>query len=188
LLPLLCAQATLVLGLDAEHHTRGFTQANAPELSRCGRFSEMIPRDAKISTADPVAGLSQACALGIRENLEGYRQLAGQTKRRAISSIAAGMLSTIHRDVPEGCVMAALGPDLSRANLSTRQEVTRGIKNILDWFSELIPGKSKTRGREKAVATYATIVGALLLARAVDDPKLSEEILKTARASTTANA
>jgi TetR/AcrR family transcriptional repressor of nem operon len=84
--------------------------------------------------------------------------------------------------------MAALGPDLSRANLSTRQEVTRDIKDILDWLSELIPGKSKTRAREKAVATYATIVGALLVARAVDDPELSDEILEAARASISANA
>jgi hypothetical protein len=31
--------------------------------------------------------------------------------------------------------------------------------------------------------TYATIVGAITLSRAVDDPKLSDEILKAARAS-----
>jgi TetR/AcrR family transcriptional regulator, transcriptional repressor for nem operon len=131
--------------------------------------------------------ISQACALGIRENLEGYKQLAAENKRNAVKSIAAGMLSALHRDVPaEGCVMAALGPDVSRADPSTRHEVTQGIKSILDWLSRLIPGNSEKRTREKAVATYATIVGAVMLARAVDEPKLSEEILKAARASITA--
>lgn len=128
--------------------------------------------------------ISQACALSIRENLEGYKQLAAGNRRNAVRSIATGMLSAIHRDVPaEGCVMAALGPDLSRADPSTRHEVTEGIKNILNWLTELIPGSSRKRNRENALATYATIVGAVLLARAVNEPELSEEILKAAQAS-----
>jgi TetR/AcrR family transcriptional repressor of nem operon len=131
----------------------------------------------------------QACALGLRENLAGYQQLAAEGRRQPLRSIADGMLSALHRDVPaEGCVMAALGPDISRADPSTRHDVTQGIDNIVTSLSELIPGKSKAKKREKALAMYATIVGAVMLTRAVDEPELSEEILKAARAHITAGS
>jgi TetR/AcrR family transcriptional repressor of nem operon len=88
--------------------------------------------------------------------------------------VAAGMLSAGHRDAPaEGCVLAALGPDISRADPSTRHEVTKGIKNILDCLGGLISGSSSKKIRQKSLSTYATIVGALVLARAVDEPELS---------------
>jgi TetR/AcrR family transcriptional repressor of nem operon len=44
----------------------------------------------------------------------------------------------------------------------------------------LVPGRSADARREKALAIMAGLVGALMLARAVDDPKLSEEILEAA--------
>jgi hypothetical protein len=39
-------------------------------------------------------------------------------------------------------------------------------------------GRSPAAGREKALATMAGLVGALILSRAVDDPALSDEILE----------
>lgn len=128
--------------------------------------------------------IAQACALGLHENLEAYKQLGAKNGLNAIKAVAAEMLSAIHRDLPsEGCVMAALGGDVSRGERATRREVTKGIKNILDCLHELAPVSSNKRARKQALATYATIVGAITLSRAVDDPKLSDEILKAARAS-----
>jgi TetR/AcrR family transcriptional repressor of nem operon len=43
-----------------------------------------------------------------------------------------------------------------------------------------VPGRSKAARREKALATMSGMVGALVLARAVDDDALSEEILRAA--------
>jgi hypothetical protein len=48
---------------------------------------------------------------------------------------------------------------------------------------QLVPGKSKAARRQKAVSTYATLVGAMVLARAVDDRALSQEILDAGLAS-----
>ena len=38
----------------------------------------------------------------------------------------------------------------------------------------------KAARRKRALATYATLVGALVVARAVDDPALSNEVLHAA--------
>ncbi|MGC1780050.1 MAG: hypothetical protein WBB34_19120, partial [Xanthobacteraceae bacterium] len=47
--------------------------------------------------------------------------------------------------------------------------------------AQAIPGRSKAVRRRKAVAAVAALVGAVILARAVDDIALSDEILKAAR-------
>ena len=111
--------------------------------------------------------IAQACALGLHENLEAYKQLSAKNGLNAIKAVAAEMLSALRRDLPsEGCVMAALGGDVSRGERATRREVTKGIKNILDCLHELAPASSTKRAREQALATYATIVGAITAARA----------------------
>ncbi|HEY5895452.1 MAG TPA: TetR family transcriptional regulator [Chthoniobacterales bacterium] len=133
--------------------------------------------------------IAQACALAISDNLEAYKQLAARNRRRAVKAIATELLSAIHRDDPaEGCVIAALGAEVSRADPATRHQVTNGINDILDLLAGLMPGRSEKEARQKAVAAYTTIIGAILLARAVDDPKMSDEILKTARTSVMAMA
>jgi TetR/AcrR family transcriptional repressor of nem operon len=46
-----------------------------------------------------------------------------------------------------------------------------------------VTGRSAAARRDKALATMAGLVGALVLSRAVDDPKLSDEILEAAAAT-----
>jgi len=46
----------------------------------------------------------------------------------------------------------------------------------------LVPGRSKARKRQKALATMAGLVGAVVLSRAVDDPDFADEILDAGQA------
>jgi TetR/AcrR family transcriptional repressor of nem operon len=48
-------------------------------------------------------------------------------------------------------------------------------------LAELYPFRSKKQARSEAVRAAALMVGAAMLARAVDDPDLSDEILREAR-------
>jgi TetR/AcrR family transcriptional repressor of nem operon len=59
-----------------------------------------------------------------------------------------------------------------------RQAVTESLEAVLDFLARLTPGKSAAARREKAIALFASLVGALVAARAVNDPKLSQEILQ----------
>lgn len=54
---------------------------------------------------------------------------------------------------------------------------------MIDLLTGLVLGRSKAARREKALATMSGMVGALVLARAVDDNALSEEILCAALAT-----
>jgi TetR/AcrR family transcriptional regulator, transcriptional repressor for nem operon len=51
------------------------------------------------------------------------------------------------------------------------------LEPFLQLLSNAIPGRSKAVRRRKAIATMAELIGTLILARAIDDPALSDEIL-----------
>jgi TetR/AcrR family transcriptional repressor of nem operon len=52
----------------------------------------------------------------------------------------------------------------------------------------MVPGRTAAARRRRALADYAAMVGAMMLARAVDDPKLSGEILESVSATITSPA
>ena len=100
--------------------------------------------------------------------------------KTSLAEVARSYLSASHRDAPgRGCVMAALGPEASRQAKPVRDAVTQSLGATLDALTRLAPGKSAAEKRRKAIATFAAMVGAMVLARAVNEPELSDEILET---------
>lgn len=79
--------------------------------------------------------------------------------------------------------MAALGPEVSRQAAPVRHVVTELLGSVLNFMARLVPGKTATAKHKNAIVTFASMVGALVIARAVDDPKLSEEVLEVVSAS-----
>jgi TetR/AcrR family transcriptional repressor of nem operon len=83
-------------------------------------------------------------------------------------------------DRAEGCGLAALGSDAARAGKGVRRALTAYVAGRLDWIAGRFGGSAAAR-RKRAIATLSGMVGALILARAVDDSRLSKEILAAAR-------
>jgi len=94
-------------------------------------------------------------------------------------------LSPGHRDdAAAGCPFAALACEVSRQGGGLRQRFTAGVRGTIALLSSRMAATLKPRQREdKALAAAASMVGALVLARAVDDPKLSDDILRATRKS-----
>ena len=57
------------------------------------------------------------------------------------------------------------------------------MRPLIELLSGIVPGRSQAARRQKALATFASMVGAVTLARDVDDPALAEEILQAVSAS-----
>lgn len=113
--------------------------------------------------------------------------LAGSAERLAdranLDSFAEGYLSARHRDAPGGgCAIAALGGEMQRAGPGVREGFTAGLRRMAARVAEMMPGVPDDQRQAEALATVATLVGALVLARAVDDPALSDDILAAGRA------
>jgi TetR/AcrR family transcriptional repressor of nem operon len=84
------------------------------------------------------------------------------------------------RCVRERCVLAALGSDAGRQGRAIRQALTEGLGSLVGVLTKLAPGRSRAAKRKQALADMAQMVGAMVLARAVDEPTLSKEILDAA--------
>jgi len=98
-----------------------------------------------------------------------------------LESLIRDYLSARHRDgAGSGCPTAALVAEIARHPKKTRDAFTGKITDIIALTAaQLREGKPEQR-RRKAFAIYATMVGALQLARAVNDRQLSDEILENA--------
>jgi len=102
-------------------------------------------------------------------------------KHASLAALVDRYLSTAHRDhVATSCAVTTLAGDVARSNERARSAYTRQVGTYLDLLIKLIAsGKTKSK-RVKAIGALSTLVGAVSLARAVNDEKLSREILKSA--------
>jgi TetR/AcrR family transcriptional repressor of nem operon len=97
----------------------------------------------------------------------------------ALRKIVENYLSREHRDTPgQGCVIAALGADIARQPQSVREAFTKEFADIIEFLAQLMPGEDPSRRYDDAIAAFASMTGALILARAVNDETLSERILR----------
>jgi len=96
----------------------------------------------------------------------------------------AAYLSDWHRDNPgEGCPLSAIGSELARSDDNTRAVATAGFRKLVDLIAGRSDKPAPAAARARALVAVSTMIGALTMARVVDDPKLSAEILKEARKS-----
>jgi TetR/AcrR family transcriptional regulator, transcriptional repressor for nem operon len=93
-------------------------------------------------------------------------------------------LSGKHRDDPgNGCPYAALGSEIVRAPKATKKVMTKAVRHRIDRLSKTASGRTERNRRRNAIAGWSAMIGALLLSRIVDDPSLSNEILRETLAS-----
>jgi TetR/AcrR family transcriptional repressor of nem operon len=74
--------------------------------------------------------------------------------------------------------MAALGSEAARGSNDTRKAAATVIEEMIDILAE---DPSSEESRREATIDYATMIGALTLARVVSATPLSDEILQRAR-------
>jgi TetR/AcrR family transcriptional repressor of nem operon len=93
--------------------------------------------------------------------------------KKSKESFADLYLSRWHRDNPgDGCTMAALGQEVARSTPELKAALEQGLENIL---------YTKGGDRKQAIFWVASMIGAVVLARAVLNPRLSDEILASVR-------
>ncbi|MEO3816700.1 TetR/AcrR family transcriptional regulator [Plantactinospora sp. B24E8] len=108
----------------------------------------------------------------------------------AQADLARRYLSTEHRDSPGiGCANTALATDAARspADSPLRTSYAAGLQTTLERLTayQETPGRTPEQARRRAIVDFATMVGALTLARATSQTPLSEEILEVVREAIT---
>lgn len=97
-------------------------------------------------------------------------------------------LSVGHVRTPgRGCPVAALANDIARepAGSVLRSRFTQAVTGLAGLIAERLPKASKERRRQRSLMALSTMVGAVVLARGVDDEALADELLTAARSTIT---
>jgi TetR/AcrR family transcriptional regulator, transcriptional repressor for nem operon len=123
----------------------------------------------------------EALRLALDESNQLWVQGAsGTDKGRALERIIDGYLSPRHRaSLGNGCAVAALGSDLPRQPKKVREVFTKRLEEGLQVLASLVPAGGASHRDDVAIQLFSSMVGALILARAVGDDPLSQRILKT---------
>jgi TetR/AcrR family transcriptional regulator, transcriptional repressor for nem operon len=107
----------------------------------------------------------------------------GAASGQSMAQFVDEYLSEGHRDNRGvGCLMAALAGEIAREP-AAQCAFTRHVEAMADGFTEPLAKAKKKNARRLALHRLSSIVGAIVLARAVDDPELSAEILRETRAA-----
>ncbi|MGH7002980.1 MAG: TetR/AcrR family transcriptional regulator [Alphaproteobacteria bacterium] len=127
--------------------------------------------------------IAQSCDAAMKRSAEKWSAFAQGDADKALAAITASYLARNHKgELANSCTMAMLAPDIARQGGAVQTRFTEGTKRLLEILSELVPGQDEARKRQKALATMAGLVGAVVLSRAVDDAQFADEILSAGEA------
>jgi TetR/AcrR family transcriptional regulator, transcriptional repressor for nem operon len=110
-----------------------------------------------------------------------YAQPATGTASVSPGAALDSYLSRAHRDHPErGCPVSALCSEVAHESLPTRQAFTTSVQRLLAIVASLAPGDTKD-ARDRRLHAVASMVGAVVLARATSDEALADDLLRVVR-------
>jgi TetR/AcrR family transcriptional regulator, transcriptional repressor for nem operon len=142
-------------------------------LTHGGFYAHFDSREGMLAEAADRAGADGMAVLA--------QVAAAAPPKKALHAMLRAYLSKEHvESVETGCAVAALGSEMPRQGPKVRRAATRRIKEMIDLVARQSPDWGQPGAHERALVTVATAVGALVLARAVDDPKLSDALREAA--------
>ena len=136
-------------------------------LTHGGFYAHFDSREAMLAEAADRAGADSVAKLA--------RVASTAPPHRALQNMLELYLSKEH--IAEiMCPVAALGSEMPRQAPEVRRAATSRIKEMIDLVARQSPDWGKPGAHERALVTVSTMIGALLLARAVDDQRLSNAV------------
>jgi TetR/AcrR family transcriptional regulator, transcriptional repressor for nem operon len=125
---------------------------------------------------------AQASRAGFARSTKKWRDIAARAPDRPFSALVRHYLSERHRDDPaDGCALPCLAGEASRQSPAVRSAFSEGVSALIEVLTMAAPEPSLAQRRRAAIFAMAEMVGAVLLARSIDDADLSVEILETAK-------
>ncbi len=117
----------------------------------------------------------EACRAAVTENLEFWNSASANGGLKALFS---AYLSQTHLDQRNtGCLLAAMGAEAPRRGSAVRRVFDKAVNAYTGVLENLMSERSARKKRERSLAVLAQMIGALMLARAVDDETLGQELL-----------
>jgi TetR/AcrR family transcriptional repressor of nem operon len=151
------------VGVDAVMHAAGLTHG--------GFYGHFASKEALVAEVS-AASLARAAARWDRIS-------HAAPPAEALNRIVDSYLDPAHVAAAErGCVLTTLGPEVARRP-DARPALTQSMRDMVQTLARCQPEQPE----DAALATLATMVGAVVLARLADDPALADGFLRAAKAA-----
>jgi TetR/AcrR family transcriptional repressor of nem operon len=143
-------------------------------LTHGGFYAHFDSRDALVI---------EAFAYAMDRSTERWRKLVEDVPPgRRLAMIADSYLSRAHRDDPgHGCAVPALAAEIARESPKARKAFAARLEQMIEMLAEQIPDAPRAAARKQAMATLATMVGTVVLARIAGSGEFSDDALEAGR-------
>ncbi|HTI80493.1 MAG TPA: TetR/AcrR family transcriptional regulator [Acetobacteraceae bacterium] len=151
------------VGVDAIMHHAGLTHG--------GFYAYFASKEALVA---------EAATSALSRSADKWEQIVSDTvAQNALARIVDAYLDPTHIATTErGCVLTTMGPEVARRP-GARPAITTSIRRMIEALTRCVPG----RNRQRALRALTSMVGAVVLARLVDDSALAAELLAASRRS-----
>jgi TetR/AcrR family transcriptional repressor of nem operon len=125
----------------------------------------------------------EAFAYAMDRSTERWRKLAAETPpEKRLATIVDSYLTPVHRDDPgHGCAIPALSAEIARESPKTRKAFAAKLEQMIGMITEQMPDLPRKTARKQAMASLATMMGTLVLARVAGSGEFSDDILGAGR-------
>jgi TetR/AcrR family transcriptional repressor of nem operon len=150
-------------------------------LTHGGFYSHFSSREALVE---------EAFATAMERTASRWTQLAREIPvEKRFDAIVTAYLSARHRDdQAHGCALPALAADIGRSTKKARCTFANKLEAMIEVVASQLPNKPPDAARQIATSAIATMMGSIVLARAVGRNRLSDEILQAGRKVITRHA
>jgi TetR/AcrR family transcriptional repressor of nem operon len=127
---------------------------------------------------------AQASKRALESAFHRWSAASAANPKDPLGAVIAFYLSTAHREeMMDGCPIVALGSDAARQGSDVKASFEAGIREHLELLGRWVGEADGEEPSVKAMAILSTMVGAVVLSRAVNDEWLSKQFLQAAAES-----
>jgi TetR/AcrR family transcriptional repressor of nem operon len=125
----------------------------------------------------------EAFSYAMDRSMAHWRRMASEIPpEKRLENVVDSYLTSLHRDDPgRGCALPTLGAEIARESPRTRKAFAAKLDQMINMLAEQIHGVPPKTARKQAVATLATMMGTVVLARVAGSGEFSEEVLGAGR-------
>ena len=123
--------------------------------------------------------VTEACASSMELMVEAAQTAAGQGDAAFLKHLESFITKDTRTAYLCGCPLVAMGSELARSDIETRRAVSQGYRQLIDIIAGR--GSGDKAAKEDATFTLCSMIGAVTMAKIMDDPAFSEQILTIAR-------
>jgi TetR/AcrR family transcriptional repressor of nem operon len=122
---------------------------------------------------------AQASRRAMASGLDRWSATAAANPDDPLGAVIALYLSPEHREERmDGCPVVALGSDAARQSADVKASFEAGVREYLELLSNWVGGAEGEDRSGRAMTILSTMVGAVVLSRAVNDEQLSKQLLQ----------